>query len=316
MSGSLAVVMPVYNGASFLAEALDSILAQQHDAFDLIVVDDGSTDATPDILADYARRDGRVRPITQAQSGVAAAINRGLAETDSEFVARMDADDIASPERLATQLDFLATHPDVQVVGTDIRLVDQQGRRIRVRRYPSGDAEIRSRLLFKNPLCHPTVMFRRTCVTAAGGYDECYRSAQDLDLWLRLSPDVTFANIPQPLLDYRTHVAQITGRANRGASYAFSVLAALNHLFAAHGMARLQPPEPAPAALTEQIVVLFDRITDPLERNALFYQTARVLRRYPADTVRPAARTATRYALREGRMGYLARRGWYAFSRR
>lgn len=316
MNRPLAVVMPVHNGATFLSEALDSMLAQTHRDLDIIVVDDGSSDATPEILAGYASRDGRVRPVTQHQSGVAAALNRGLSETDAEIVARMDADDIAAPERIKTQLDFLDAHPDVQVVGSDIRLVNQHGRFLRARRYPSDDAGIRNRLLFKNPLCHPAVMFRRSAVMAVGGYDETYRSAQDLDLWLRLSPHVTFASIPRPLLDYRTHEAQITGRANRGRSYAFSMLAALNHLFAAHDLQRLTPPEPAPDVLAAQLSTLFERVTDRRQRDALFYQTARLLRRYPAEAVRATAGTAMRHALIEGRVGYLARRSWYAFSRR
>lgn len=202
--------MPVYNGERFLAEAIESILGQTFGAFEFVIIDDGSTDASPAILADYASRDPRIRVITQANAGIVAALNRGLAECRSPLVARMDADDVSEPDRLAAQIHVLRGDSDLVVLGTAIRLVAESGRPGPVIRGPACHHAIAETLQRGNCIAHPTVIMRRDAVMAAGGYREEMRHAEDYDLWSRLATRHRLANLPQPLLRYRIHGSQVS----------------------------------------------------------------------------------------------------------
>src|ERR1700716_545696 len=123
--------MPVFNGGSYLAAAVESVLKQSFGDFELLAIDDGSTDQSVSVLSGFARSDGRIRLITQANAGIVASLNRALGLARGEYVARMDADDVALPSRLAMQVAFLDGHPDVAVVGSAIRLIDADGNAIR-----------------------------------------------------------------------------------------------------------------------------------------------------------------------------------------
>lgn len=200
--------MPVYNGEKYVSAAIDSILAQTFRAFELIIVDDGSTDGTRAILGRY--RDGRIRVIRNRKNlGLPKALNRGLDAAQCELVARHDADDLSYPERLAKQVAFLDRRPDVILAGTRVRLIDSRGRRLWRQSYKSITPEsIAWQLLTDNPFCHPTVMFRRDGIR----YDERFSWGEDLELWSRLMSEHRVANLDEPLLDQRAHAQAFTSR--------------------------------------------------------------------------------------------------------
>jgi glycosyltransferase involved in cell wall biosynthesis len=203
--------MPVLNAVPFLNEAVDSVLAQSFGDFEFIVVDDGSSDGSLEVLHEYARRDARVRVLqNSANIGVAQTLNRGLAECRGEYVARMDADDVALPERFARQVEFMDSRPDVGVCGTWFTAF---GELDGTYRHPEDGEDIKiAHLLRDSAICHPTAFMRRALLQRTGiRYPEGNFPAQDLWLWVRLGFVSKLANIPEALLRYRIHPRQVSG---------------------------------------------------------------------------------------------------------
>lgn len=200
---AVSVVMPVYNGETFLEEALLSVLTQSLRDIEVIVVDDGSTDRTPEILA-YVT-DPRVRVLTQPNGGIAAALNFGVAHARGRYVARMDADDRCVPERLDRQVSFLETHPEVAAVGSSYRLIDESGAYLGVFGTLVGDQELRRDLFVRCPFGHGTMMIRLSALQELGGYDVGCVPAEDYDLWIRLMRRHQVANLPEALYEYRVY---------------------------------------------------------------------------------------------------------------
>ena len=185
MTPRVSVVMGVRDGAPWVGEAVRSVLVQTLGDLELIVVDDGSTDATPDVLA--AIEDPRLRVERQAPEGLTRALNRALALARADLVARLDADDVGLPQRLARQHAFLAAHAAMGLLGTAAREVDAAGREVRVLRPPEDDAALRRLLIRRNPFVHSSVMVRRALLERVGGYDARLAVAQDYDLWMRMA---------------------------------------------------------------------------------------------------------------------------------
>jgi glycosyltransferase involved in cell wall biosynthesis len=201
---AVTVLMPVHDGERYVAEAVDSVLGQHWRDFEFVIVDDGSTDRTAEILASV--RDPRIRVLTNdARLGIARSLNRGLDAATSPLIARQDADDRSHPSRLAEQLAFFDAHPGLALLGTQVRLLDARGRLSRPPGWqrPTGCAAIRFQLLFDNAFLHSTVMFRRD----AGRYDESVATAEDYDLWSRIAAGHAVANLPRTLVDLRFHAA-------------------------------------------------------------------------------------------------------------
>jgi glycosyltransferase involved in cell wall biosynthesis len=197
--------MATYNDEKHIAAALDSILSQTYRGFELLVVNDGSSDGTAAILLEYASKDVRVRVVDcDKNAGLASALNRGLRQTSADLVARMDADDIALPDRLERQIQYLEAHPEIDVLGTFCEDIDDLGNRTgRIRRMPVG-AERNADLVWTNPVIHPTIMFRRDRIMHLGGYNASLRRRQDYDLWFRVvAAGMKIDNIPEVLLLYR-----------------------------------------------------------------------------------------------------------------
>jgi glycosyltransferase involved in cell wall biosynthesis len=210
---AISVIMPVYNAERYLAEALDSLLAQTFRDFEVILIDDGSTDDTVAILDRYSARDERIRLIRRPNTGLTKALNECLKLARGEFVARMDADDVCAPARLEKQVAYLRNHPDVVLLGGAYELIDGGGRFLRRVIQPQDDVTLQQICLTgRNPMCHPLAMMRREAILKAGGYDESYLVAQDLDLWLRLGEVGKLANLPDVLLQYRQHEDSVSER--------------------------------------------------------------------------------------------------------
>jgi glycosyltransferase involved in cell wall biosynthesis len=203
--------MPVYNAERFLTEAVDSVLAQTFGDFELILIDDGSTDGSRAILNHYAATDPRVRMIRRPNTGLTKALNECLELARGEFIARMDADDVCMPNRFELQVSYLREHPDVVLVGGSYDLIDAAGRLLRHVTQPQDDAALQEICLSgRTPICHPSAMMRREPTIRVGGYDEQFGVAQDLDLWLRLGEVGKIACLPQTLVKYRLHQNSIS----------------------------------------------------------------------------------------------------------
>jgi len=207
----VSVVLAVHDGEAYLAAAIESVLGQTYSNLELIVVDDGSRDASAALAASYTDR--RVRVVRNERNlGLVASLNRGIELAGGEFIARMDADDVAAPQRLELQVRRMTGDPGLAVLGTDITYADATGNVVgRPRSLPSGPALVRWRLLRGTCLYHPTVMVRRA---ALGGerYSARHIHAEDYDLWLRLSRHHRLDNLPQSLLLHRRHGQSVSAR--------------------------------------------------------------------------------------------------------
>jgi glycosyltransferase involved in cell wall biosynthesis len=205
--------MAVRDGAAYLPQAVESILAQTLGDFELIVVDDGSRDATPDILAEFARGDERLRILPGKPSGAGAARNRAGRQVRGRFLAAMDADDIALPSRLELQVEFLDSHPDVVVVGGAGMFIDEHGAELGVLEYVEADANVTELLnTGQSPVIHPAATMRTQAFRVASGYRTIFEVAYDYDLWLRMAGQGRITNIPQTVLGYRVHPGQVSTR--------------------------------------------------------------------------------------------------------
>lgn len=194
----VSVVMPVRDAAPWIGAAVESVLGQTFGDLELIVVDDGSRDGSAAIVERVAN--ARVRVIRQPARGTAAALNAGIAAARAPLIARMDADDVARPDRLTLQVGYLDAHPDVGVIGAGWRELAPDGHAVDVAPPAMDDARIRGMLARRNPLAHPTVVVRRTAGEAVRWYDERWPVAQDYDLWIRIARVTRFANLASPLL--------------------------------------------------------------------------------------------------------------------
>jgi hypothetical protein len=258
MQTSLTILMPVKNAMPYLRQTLASIEVQTLREFRLIAWDNGSTDGSVDELKRWipSRIAGRIITDRPLPLGACRAELVRMATTD--LCAVCDADDVYQPQRLATQLSFMAHHPQVGIVGSQIELIDGQGHHLDgAWALPCEDAEIRWRLPFANALMQPTVMFRRSVVLAAGNYRPI-QPGQDYDLWLRLWPHTQMANLSQRLVQYRMRSDSIShDSAPRGVD-------TVTELFAAYA------DQFAPALDRRALVRLHSRLVgDPMARVSL-----------------------------------------------
>jgi glycosyltransferase involved in cell wall biosynthesis len=181
----ITVLMPVYNAEKYLREAMDSILTQTFMDFEFLIVNDGSTDGTEEIIQSY--NDSRIHLITQPNGGVSAALNTGLAAAKGKYIARFDADDISMPDRLERQYRFITTHPGYVMVGSDAEYVDKNGTYVFTFSSPGHtDEEIRNCIYDKNPFIHSAVLYAKDAVLSCGGYDKGAHIFEDHLLWVRL----------------------------------------------------------------------------------------------------------------------------------
>jgi glycosyltransferase involved in cell wall biosynthesis len=207
----VTVLLPVYNDRRFVGRAIASVLGQTFRDFELVVLDDGSTDGSMEIVGGF--RDPRLRIVRNSRNiGVARTLNVGLATAQGELIARMDADDISEPARFARQVDFLEANPLVALVGTWARWIDEDDRPFTTIEFPTEPAEIERGLMEDNCIFHPSVMFRGRVIRELGGYSVASPLSQDYELWLRLSERHALANLPDYLVRYRIHRGQVSAR--------------------------------------------------------------------------------------------------------
>jgi len=202
----ISIVMAAYNEEHHIARALDSLVAQTFIDWESIVVDDGSTDATADIIRRYADKDSRIILVrNEANLQLSESLNKAIGLARADIVARADADDVNLPERLAKQYRYLQAHQEVDVLGTGAYLLDQTGARVNTFCHPQTHAELRSLSFLKIQFFHPSVMMRRRFFDTAGLYDPRYPNAEDKEMWLRgLAAGCSYANLSEPLIEYST----------------------------------------------------------------------------------------------------------------
>jgi len=208
---AISVLLPVYNGGRYLGGAIESLLAQTFGDFEVIAVDDGSTDRSLDVLTAYANRDPRIRVISRTNTGIVGALNEALRVARAPLVARMDADDIALPGRLFAQKEFMDRNPEILGCGTAVYVMDTRNAIVDLMRRPLHAIDIERALLRGDggALIHPSTLFRAEAVARVGGYRLEAQFTEDLDLYLRLAEHGPLANLPEPLLCYRIHFSSV-----------------------------------------------------------------------------------------------------------
>jgi glycosyltransferase involved in cell wall biosynthesis len=208
----VTVILPVYNGDKYLAEAIESILEQTYTDFDFLIIDDGSTDGSFAIIQSFAQRDPRIRFTTRGNRGLVATLNEGVAQARGKYIARMDADDISMPARFKRQVSFLDANPSCVVLGTSFILINEAGRELKTWRCFIHDLTIRHALPAEGCIPHPTAMCRKSAIIEANGYRENYPAAEDYDLWRRLARVGELNNLSEPLLYKREVDAAVSDR--------------------------------------------------------------------------------------------------------
>ncbi len=202
----ISVLMPVHNASRYVAAAVASIQTQTYPHFELLLLDDASQDDSWEILQRLALADSRLRLLRNDRNrGVPYSRNLLFqnASPESEFLAIMDSDDLAHPERLSRQLAFLRGHPELQGVGSALEIINEEGRVVARRSYECHPERILRRALSANPFAHPSLMFRRSLLSSIGQYNEVFRSCEDYEFLLRALARHSLANLPEALLQYR-----------------------------------------------------------------------------------------------------------------
>ena len=206
----VSVILAAYNAQQYLREAITSILSQQFGDLEFLIVNDGSTDDTREIIQSFP--DPRIRFIeNRTNVGLTRSLNRALAKAQGEYIARQDADDISEPNRLAEQVAYLDRHSDVTLAGTWFTVIDSNGSLVRRSSLPSSDLDIRWDMFFSCPFVHGSVMWRHTPVRQqVGMYDERLCYSQDYELWTRIASHFRVGNVEAFLLRYREHAQSMT----------------------------------------------------------------------------------------------------------
>jgi glycosyltransferase involved in cell wall biosynthesis len=207
----VSVIMSVYNGERYLREAIESTLKQTFRDFEFLIINDGSTDGTAEILKSY--HDPRIKIINNKKNiGLTKSLNKGLRFAKGEYIARQDADDVSAPYRLEKEVNFLETHRNYAVVGTFVKILNEDSEVIACLDRLTEDIQIRERLGTDNCITHGSAVIRKKCLLDRGFYDESIVRAQDYELWLRLSEKYRLANIPEYLYMWRKHNENIEAK--------------------------------------------------------------------------------------------------------
>ncbi len=211
---AISVAMSVYNGAPYLAEAIESILNQTFTDFEFLILNDGSKDTSAAIIDHYAAKDSRIRAIHRENRGLIVSLNQLLDEARAPIIARMDGDDIALPHRFERQYEFLAANPDHGVVSSWTVDIDGDGIEYKIEGndHPTSFEAFLDAIETGPLLCHPSAMFRRDLVRSVGGYHAAFRHCEDYDLWLRMADITKLCSLPERLMKYRHTDGQVSSK--------------------------------------------------------------------------------------------------------
>jgi glycosyltransferase involved in cell wall biosynthesis len=207
----ITILMSVYNGESWLQIALESVMQQTFSDFEFIIINDGSTDRSLEIIERMAASDSRIQLVDKSNSGLTQSLNLGIKVANGEWIARIDADDIWKPTKLQTQYELAQKDPSLVLIGTGSELIDGGGNILKNFLYPASNPRLLSNLTLAGPcFAHSSAIYRTATARQLGGYRSRFKFAQDRDLWLRLSEVGKIASIPHALVSIRLHPAQIT----------------------------------------------------------------------------------------------------------
>lgn len=201
----ISIIMPVYNAGPYLKKSVQSILNQTYGNFEFLICDDGSTDNSLKILKEFSRQDERIKLFSQKNLGVVKTLNRLIKNSQGEYIARMDADDLAYPKRIEQQIKYLKQHPKTVIVGTAFDIIDNKGKFIETFHHFNDDFLIRWMLIFSSPFCHSSVIIRKNIFDQTGLYDNKWTTVEDYELWTRISQIGTMANLDEILQHYRAN---------------------------------------------------------------------------------------------------------------
>lgn len=215
----ISVILPVYNAEKFIEESVHSILNQSYSDFELIIINDGSTDNSEKIILSI--KDERIKFISKNNSGLAPTLNEGIRLAKGEFIARQDNDDISLPERFKKQIEFLSLNPEIVLVGTWAEIIDENGKSTgRFHKHPTDSKKLKFNLLFNNPFVHSSIMIRKSVILNAGLYNEDKTLFEDYTLWSLVARNNEVANLPDVLVKYRE---VNTGMSKSAENYALRV---------------------------------------------------------------------------------------------
>lgn len=202
----VSVIMPAYNAKNYLEAAIKSILNQTYPHFEFIIVDDGSQDATAEIIQKYQKKDKRIVVLRNRRNlGTTKSLNMALKAAKGKYIVRMDADDWSYPSRLAKQVELMESDRTIVVSGSYIEVCDKNLRTINIRKYPLEDSQAKSQIFRYSPFAHPATVWRASTLKKVGGYDEKIRVAQDYELYFRIGKHGKFKNLDKVLLKLRVH---------------------------------------------------------------------------------------------------------------
>lgn len=204
----ISVILPNFNGEKYLGQAIESILAQDFPDFEFLILDDGSSDSSKEVIKRYAALDNRIIPFFLKKQGLVSILNFGLENSKGQYIARMDSDDISLPNRFSTQINYLI-QPNIGLVGSGIYVVSESGTFLRYGQNPT-DIVLNKMMLDTNYIAHPTVMFKRELLDKVGRYSKVFKHAEDYELWLRFSRVTNIINTKEKLLIYRQHKDSIS----------------------------------------------------------------------------------------------------------
>lgn len=208
----ISVIMPVYNCEEYLRDSISSILCQTYTDFEFIIVNDGSSDSSLGQIKRFAKEDSRIKIVSRGNKGLVASLNEGLSLARGEFIARMDADDVALPSRFVVQLEYFKSHPEIDILGGQARAIDEKGQPAGLVRKPIKKRCIRESLKYSCPLIHPTYMVRKDVFRNLKGYRDLV-SVEDLDFLLRACESgYKIGNVPNEVLLYRINSAGMSSR--------------------------------------------------------------------------------------------------------
>ena len=210
---NVSVVLPCFGETPYISTAIESVLNQTTTEIELILVLDRPSKRTEKLAYSYSEKDERISVICSERPGISAALNHGISASKGKLIARIDSDDLMMPNRLQKQFKFLEEYPDVVCIGSQISIINSEGKIIRNSNFPTNSKKIKNLLLYRNLIAHPSVMFRKESIVRIGGYNEKFNGSEDYELWLRMIINkMNISNLESCLTKYRIHEGQITGQ--------------------------------------------------------------------------------------------------------